>query len=96
VARSIDIAMTNLRAAITDMELQLEAFGQGHKKVIAFGAVVYGEVRGVLVLAGDDLYSPVGPDRMRTWARMIGHLPTELLSTFEAELAAIKASHKED
>jgi len=95
MARRTDMPMMNLIAGITDLDSCLEAFAQGHKKVIAIGAAIFGEVRGVFVLAGDDLYSPVGPDRMRMWARIIGNMPAGLLQAFEAELAIVKASRRE-
>jgi len=87
---------TDLVAATTDFQQQLEALARAHPKVVAMGAISGGKVRGVFVLTRDDAYSPVGPDRMRTWARIIGNMPTRLLSAFEEELAIVKASRREE
>lgn len=94
MARRSDAVMMNLIAATSDIQLHLDNFARTHRKVIAFGAVVTGMVRGVFVMASDDVYSPVGLDRMRTWARIIGNLPEPLLEVFEAELAAVKAGQR--
>jgi hypothetical protein len=56
------------------------------------GAIVTGKPKCVCILAAStegDLCRRIAPDRMRFWARLIGYMPTELRSAFEAELATI-------
>jgi hypothetical protein len=89
-----DPVVSDLIGTTADFRTYLEALAQMHPKVLGMGAIIGGQVRGIFVMTADGQYSPVGPDRMRTWARFFGNLSGELLEAFETELAAVKSGRR--
>jgi hypothetical protein len=90
--RDPDEATAELCQCITAANRSAELLARAFPSCIGVACFVTGKAPGALVLTASKEYlhySPVAPDRLRTLARLVGHLPPELRCAFEEELATI-------
>jgi len=86
--RDENAATAELVACTNALNDCLAGLARTYPGSIGFGAIVAGKVHGVLVLSASaegELCSRIAPERMRTWARLIAHMSTDLRAYFEIE-----------
>lgn len=92
--REVPEAVAELRLCITDLENCLDGLAKQYPGAVGIGAIVAGGAKGVFVMTGSrdgvQFSTTVAEQRMRSLAKIIGHLPGELRSAFEVELAAVQ------
>lgn len=90
--RSATEAIKELREATTIIDETLESLATAYPGVEAIASIAYGKARGLFALAPSrmgDYVSPVAPEQLRSLARLIGRLPSQLRNAFEAELNSV-------
>ena len=86
--RDPEEAFSELRLVITDLNAALCDLAARYPGAVALGGVCAGTPVGAVAFvdsAAGIQYSPVAPQKVQVLARIIAHLPPELLSPFRTE-----------
>jgi len=101
--RDVETATAEMRDCRTEFEEFLRYMAQQYPGAIAFGTVICGEAKGLLVLSAsceEWIGTYTAPQRARTLGRIFANLPTslrdEFVRAFDAEVADIAAEEEEE
>jgi hypothetical protein len=90
--RDPEEAFSELRLVVTDLNSALHDLAARYPGAVALGAFCTGTPVGAVAFvdsAAGIQYSPVAPHKVQVLARIIAHLPPELLSPFRTEFNSV-------